>query len=173
MTARDDDRDSALLANVMHFARILRATGLPIGPGRVLEAVRAVQAVGLTSKVDFYWTLHAALVNRHDQRELFDQAFRMFWHDPQMAERMMALLLPQAKPDTLQARPEVNRRLAEALQAAAPPRPNPPDDLEERIDSLKKAGLRFRNQMEEGPGGKQIQIEDPDGNPIELFEPVH
>ena len=46
-------------------------------------------------------------------------------------------------------------------------------DLEERIDSLKKAGLRFRNQMEEGPGGKQIQIEDPDGNPIELFEPVH
>ena len=45
-------------------------------------------------------------------------------------------------------------------------------DLEERIDSLKKAGLRFRNQMEEGPGGKQIQIEDPDGNPIELFEPA-
>jgi glyoxylase I family protein len=46
-------------------------------------------------------------------------------------------------------------------------------DLEERIDSLKKAGLRFRNQMEKGPGGKQVQIEDPGGNPIELFEPVH
>jgi uncharacterized protein len=135
MTAGDGDRDSALLANVMHFARILRATGLPIGPGRVLEAVRAVQAVGLASKADFYWTLHAALVNRHDQREMFDQAFRMFWRDPQMAERMMALLLPQAKPDTLQARPEVNRRLAEALQASAPPRPRPPDDTEERIDT--------------------------------------
>ena len=40
------------------------------------------------------------------------------------------------------------------------------------IDTLKKAGLHFRNEMETGPGGKQIQIEDPDGNPIELFEPA-
>ena len=45
-------------------------------------------------------------------------------------------------------------------------------DLAARIDDLKKARLRFRNQMEVGPGGKQIQIEDPDGNPIELFEPA-
>ncbi|WP_227820339.1 VOC family protein [Ramlibacter tataouinensis] len=45
-------------------------------------------------------------------------------------------------------------------------------DLEARIEALKKAGLRFRNEMETGPGGKQIQLEDPDGNPIELFEPV-
>ena len=46
-------------------------------------------------------------------------------------------------------------------------------DLQGRIDALKKAGLRFRNEMEAGPGGKQIQLEDPDGNPIELFEPAH
>lgn len=45
------------------------------------------------------------------------------------------------------------------------------DDLPARIDSLKKSGLSFRNEMETGPGGKQIQLEDPDGNPIELFEP--
>ncbi len=45
-------------------------------------------------------------------------------------------------------------------------------DLPARIEALKKAGLRFRNEMEVGPGGKQIQIEDPDGNPIELFEPA-
>jgi glyoxylase I family protein len=44
-------------------------------------------------------------------------------------------------------------------------------DLAARIAHLKEAGLRFRNEMEVGPGGKQIQIEDPDGNPIELFEP--
>lgn len=47
------------------------------------------------------------------------------------------------------------------------------DDLPARIEALKKAGLRFRNEMESGPGGKQIQLEDPDGNPIELFEPAH
>jgi glyoxylase I family protein len=45
-------------------------------------------------------------------------------------------------------------------------------DLHSRIEALKKAGLHFRNQMEAGPGGKQIQLEDPDGNPIELFEPA-
>jgi glyoxylase I family protein len=45
-------------------------------------------------------------------------------------------------------------------------------DLPAFIDALKKAGVRFRNDMETGPGGKQIQVEDPDGNPIELFEPA-
>jgi len=45
-------------------------------------------------------------------------------------------------------------------------------DLPSFINTLKKAGLSFRNEMETGPGGKQIQIEDPDGNPIELFEPA-
>lgn len=45
-------------------------------------------------------------------------------------------------------------------------------DLPARIEALNKAGLRFRNEMEVGPGGKQIQIEDPDGNPIELLEPA-
>ena len=45
-------------------------------------------------------------------------------------------------------------------------------DLAVRTETLKKAGLHFRNQMEVGPGGKQIQLEDPDGNPIELFEPA-
>jgi glyoxylase I family protein len=46
------------------------------------------------------------------------------------------------------------------------------DDLAGRIDALKKLGLNFRNNMETGPGGKQIQLEDPDGNPIELLEPA-
>jgi len=45
-------------------------------------------------------------------------------------------------------------------------------DLPRCIESLKRAGLRLRNEMEVGPGGKQIQLEDPDGNPIELFEPA-
>ena len=46
-------------------------------------------------------------------------------------------------------------------------------DLAACIDALKSANVRFRNEMETGPGGRQIQIEDPDGNPIELFEPAH
>ena len=46
------------------------------------------------------------------------------------------------------------------------------EDLPARIETLQIAGVRFRNAMEVGPGGKQIQLEDPDGNPIELFEPA-
>jgi glyoxylase I family protein len=46
------------------------------------------------------------------------------------------------------------------------------DDLPARVAALKQAGLRFRNEIVAGPGGKQIQIEDPDGNPVELFEPA-
>jgi len=46
------------------------------------------------------------------------------------------------------------------------------DDLPSVIETLKNAGLRFRNDMEVGPGGKQIQLLDPDGNPIELFQPA-
>lgn len=45
-------------------------------------------------------------------------------------------------------------------------------DLPARIEALKNAGVAFRNQLEAGPAGRQIQIEDPDGNPIELFEPA-
>jgi glyoxylase I family protein len=45
-------------------------------------------------------------------------------------------------------------------------------DLPARIEALRKAGLHFRNDMEAGPGGRQIQLEDPDGNPLELFEPA-
>jgi uncharacterized protein len=131
----DAIHESALVANIMHFARILRTTGLPIGPGRVIEAVRAVEAVGVTNKTDFYWTLHAVFVNRHDQREMFDQAFRVFWRDPELAERMMAMLLPQARQDAAQPRQEMSRRLAEALQAGAPPKPRPNDEAEERIDA--------------------------------------
>lgn len=47
------------------------------------------------------------------------------------------------------------------------------ENLPAQIETLKKGGLRFRNEMEVGPGGKQIQLEDPDGNAIELFEPAH
>src|SRR4030095_908947 len=101
--------DSALVPNIMHFARILRATGLPIGPGRVIEAVRAVEAVGLTTKTDFSSTLHAVFVRRHDHRDLSDQAFRMFGRAPQLAERMMALLLPQARQDLTPPRAEMSR----------------------------------------------------------------
>ncbi len=69
-------RGGALLENLVHFTRLLRGAGLPIGPGATLDAVRAVEAVGVGRRDDLYWALHAVLVNRADQREVFDRAFR-------------------------------------------------------------------------------------------------
>lgn len=46
------------------------------------------------------------------------------------------------------------------------------NDLAAQVTAMKQAGLHFRNEIETGPGGKQIQLEDPDGNPVELFEPA-
>jgi uncharacterized protein len=100
--------------NIMHFARALRAAGMPVGPGKVLDAIRAVEAVGIGRRADFYWTLHAVFVNRRDQRELFDQAFHIFWRKPDLLEKAMQLLLPQI--EAAEAAPqEIARRLAEAL----------------------------------------------------------
>ena len=112
----------------MYFARTLRAAGLPVGPGKVLAATEAVRAVGIANRSDFYWALHAVFVNRRDQRDLFDQAFHIFWRNPQLLEKMMGLLLPEMRSPDAPKGEELSRRLAEALhpgrgetQGAEPP----------------------------------------------------
>ena len=145
--AGDDagERDGTLIANVVHFARILRGAGLPIGPGRAIEAVRALQEVGLLQRQDFYWTLHAVFVNRRDQHETFDQAFNLFWRDPQILERMLSFLLPQARSADGQKeedeKEKLSRRLAEAFQAGHQhdrdrPKPDADEEDEQQIDAV-------------------------------------
>ncbi|MCB1496622.1 MAG: VWA domain-containing protein [Bauldia sp.] len=68
-----------LAGNIVHFARALRRAGLPVGPAAVVDAIRAVEIAGFTSRDDFYWTLHAIFVSRHDHHPIFDQAFWLFW----------------------------------------------------------------------------------------------
>ncbi len=107
-----------LAENIMHFARVLRAAGLPIGPDRVIDALRALETAGLERREDFYWTLAAVFLSKREQQELFDQAFHIFWRDPQMLERIMSLLLPQIYGRTGQAEQDpASRRLSEALYA--------------------------------------------------------
>ena len=85
-----------LAVNILHFARALRAAGLPVGPGDVLTALDAVRATGVAHRDDFYWTLHAVFVHRREHRELFDQAFHVFWRNPKLLEQMMGMLLTVA-----------------------------------------------------------------------------
>ncbi len=131
------DGEGTLVENIVRFARLLRATGIPVGPGRALEAVRAVGAVGVASKSDLYWSLHATLVNRRDQREVFDQAFRMFWRDPKLLERAMSTLLPPSPVgDDKGEVGEPLRRVAEAFNNVdRAPRPVEQQEDEERFDA--------------------------------------
>jgi uncharacterized protein with von Willebrand factor type A (vWA) domain len=118
----------------MYFARTLRAAGMPVGPGRLLQALEAVRTVGLQRRDDFYWTLHSVFVNRRDQQEVFDQAFHVFWRNPKFLERMRSLLLPgmvnELDQEAADAK-QVNRRVAEALQAERPGGENPAREEDE------------------------------------------
>ncbi|HZP97954.1 MAG TPA: VWA domain-containing protein [Reyranella sp.] len=105
-----------LATNIVHFARTLRTAGLPVGPGQVLRAIEAVEAAGLRKRDDFYWTLHSVFVNRRDQREIFDQAFHVYWRNPRLLEKMMEMLLPSVGVPTSEETKQISRRLQDALQ---------------------------------------------------------
>lgn len=105
-----------LAENIMHFARVLREAGIPVGPGAVLDALDAAQCGSLRTRDDFYWTLHAVFIKRRDQREVFDQAFHVFWKKPKMLEQLMQLFFHQIARSASEKEKQAGfRRLAEAM----------------------------------------------------------
>ena len=104
-----------LADNVLHFARVLREAGLPVGTDRVQLALQALQLGGIPERRDFHDVLQACLIARHEHQPLFDQAFELFWRDPDLAGRMMAMLLPQVQAQAGLLQQRENRRLAEAF----------------------------------------------------------
>ena len=120
-----------LAENVVHFVRILRAAGLPVGPARAIDALAAVQAVGVEHRIDFRAALCSVLVSRHDHLELFEQAFDVFWRDPKLLERMLAALLPKIHGRMADAQlPQLPARLAQALVQREPSGDDEPRDTE-------------------------------------------
>jgi hypothetical protein len=111
--------EGRLAENVMHFARLLRSAGLRIGPDRVVDCVKALEMAGAREfplrREDWYWTMSAVLLSRNEQRPIFDQAFRIFWRDPKLAERMMQLMLPQAYGRAPKPEEQQSQRLTDAL----------------------------------------------------------
>ena len=84
--------DAGLLAtNVMHFARLLRRAGLPVGPGEVVAATEALTHIDLADRLSFRAALESVMIRRHEHEALFEQAFSLFWRNPDAA-RFAALL---------------------------------------------------------------------------------
>ena len=119
-----------LAQNILYFARLLRDSGLSIGPGDIVHAVEAVEAIGVSNRADFYWALHAVLVRRHEDHPLFHQAFQIFWRNPRFLEQMRAALLPQVRAPVESDWPEVMRRLVEAAAVTGERDMEPEDRVE-------------------------------------------
>ncbi len=110
------ETSSQFVDNLVHFGRLLRSAGLPIGTGKILDAVHAVDLIGLGIRRDFYWTLHSVFVNHPRQRLIFDQAFQIFWRNHRIFEKSISGLLPEIRvPEQEDSKAEMARRLSDSL----------------------------------------------------------
>src|SRR3984885_12833235 len=103
--------------NVVGFARALRAAGLPVGPGAVIDALNALQVIEIGNRADVYATLEAIFVKRHEHALIFEQAFALFFR---AAEDWKQMLDSVPLPDQAKKKPPpASRRVQEAMSQPA------------------------------------------------------
>jgi uncharacterized protein len=130
----------------MHFARLLRRAGLPVGPAETLAGQQAVSLVDIGSRTQVLTALRTAMIHRREHQDVFDQAFNLFWRDPTAAEQAAAMALLDAQKDKRPERPPPgSRRVAEAF--ARPRETNPRDDEPPVMDAVLTVSDRERLQQ--------------------------
>ena len=82
---------------MVRFVRMLRRAGMPVGPGHTISAARALAAIDVTERDQFYWALHGTLVSKPEHRHIFESAFRVFWRDPLGRDEALSALLSTAR----------------------------------------------------------------------------
>jgi uncharacterized protein with von Willebrand factor type A (vWA) domain len=137
----------AIAPNIQAFGRLLRRAGLRVGPGDALSAIEALTHTGVESRDTVRAALAATLLRRHEQRDVFDAAFDLFWRDPERARAAAALALMDAQKPEEKSKPG-GRRIAEAM-AGERPKPPPPSDQppERQIDASMTVSERERLQQ--------------------------
>ncbi len=130
--------DGRFADNIVFFARALRKAGLKIGPAAIVDAIEAVEAIGMGSREEFHAALFSVFVKRHEDKPVFDEAFRLFWQSRDLVAKMIAMMSPRA-PDTrekVKAKPGENRA-ADALLGERrnnkPPREEPDVEIDARF----------------------------------------
>jgi uncharacterized protein with von Willebrand factor type A (vWA) domain len=111
------EAEGRLSENILYFARALRAAGMPVGPGAVLDALQALKVARVGNRDDFYWTLHAVFVKRHEHSVLFDQAFHIFFRRRGLIDKMIASMLPETLPTAPKPPQAGAQRIQDALFA--------------------------------------------------------
>ncbi len=117
MERRMTETSGKLADNILYFARALRAAGMPVGPGAVLDALSALEVAHVGNRDDVYWTLHAVFVKRREHSILFDQAFRIFFRRRGLMEKMLAAMLPETLPSAPKPPEAGAQRIQDALLA--------------------------------------------------------
>jgi uncharacterized protein len=120
-----------LAANVLAFARLLRRAGLPIGVSETLRALKALTVVEIGDRRQVHAALRAVMIHRHEHFEVFDQAFLLFWRDPEAGRNAAAMAMLEGMKPEKEKPPPASRRIAEALREPRQP-PTPPKPPEER-----------------------------------------
>ncbi len=138
--------NGALAANILAFARLLRRTGLPIGVSESLAALNALAAIDLGDRRQVHAALRAVMVHRREHFDLFDQAFLLFWRDPEAGKNAAAMALMDGMKQQEKA-PPTSRRIAEAMRSPTPPqKPRPEEEQKQEIDMTLTVSDRERLQ---------------------------
>jgi uncharacterized protein with von Willebrand factor type A (vWA) domain len=147
-----------LAANVMHFARLLRRAGLPVGPSETIAAQTALTQIDLASKTQARTALRAAMIHRHEHQDVFDQAFALFWRDPTAADQAAAMALLDAQKDRKPEKPPpAARRVAEAFASKADNPSKPKDEPPTRDMTMTVSDSERLQQMDfEAMGAAEI-----------------
>ena len=88
-------QDSKFLDNILRFIRLLRKSGVKIGNQSSMDALKSIRLLKIGNRKEFYWALHTTLINRNEDKQIFDQCFYLFWQNPKIMEQVFNLLIPQ------------------------------------------------------------------------------
>lgn len=129
--------DGQLSLHLRHFIAALRRAGLKIGPSALVDALVVMREVGLARREDLREALACVLLRRREDRALFDQAFLLYWRDPQYFQRLLSLILPEDEAqasDSSSKQASAAERLAQRLAQDAGQEKEPAESFEVEID---------------------------------------
>lgn len=150
MNTSSANPDGRIADNIVYFARALRKAGMRVGPASVKDAIEAVLVAGIGSRDDFYWTLHAVLVTRHEDHPVFDEAFRLFWKSRELIEKMIAMFSPVAPDHREKQKPRaaenrVSQAMFEGHQKSQPQKEIPEIEVDARLTVSGNEVLRAKD----------------------------
>jgi uncharacterized protein with von Willebrand factor type A (vWA) domain len=147
-----------LQLNVMHFARLLRRAGLKVGPADMLAAQQAIGLVDFTDKTQMRTAMRATMVHRHEDADIFDYAFSIFWRDPEAARQAQAMAaLDGMKEQAPEKAPPGARRIQEAFKTPREQKKQP-DEKPPEIEAVMTVSDRERLQTMDFEAMSAVEI---------------